>query len=265
MIVKINRRNYQVPTDWNELTGAQLVQITRVLLTPEPNPITSALRLLKIITGMGWWRFFICPAHELHQQLHLVDFIMTANTLTKNLFPVVRSRFKKYYGPGDNFSNLIMDEFAFADEYYLEFRDDETKMEPLNNLVATLYRRAKKGYDHKRNPDGDARVPFNENLSDYHAKRVVAKWSLYKKLAIAQWYGACREQMAKDFPTVFTGGGEPARWGMVSMMRNVAKNGVHGDFKDVERQYVKMILMEMDEMIADSERIEQLQNKQTKI
>jgi hypothetical protein len=256
--IKIHKHFYLVPTEWNELTGPQLVKIIRVLYNPDLDPITCLLHLLKTITNMTWWRFYLCPASHLHENMDVVDFLVTTNTLTKNVLPCIGG----FYGPGDNFNNLLMDEFVFAEDHFLRYKEDDTNTQALNDLVATLYRKPKPGYDHKRNPDGDPRQSFNENVCAYHSKHTIPHWPVEKKIAIALWYEASRNQMIKDFSRVFSNtGGDQAKWGLVSVMRNVASGGVYGDFKSVEKTFVKMIMVELDEMITDAERIEKASAK----
>ena len=68
--------------------------------------------------------------------------------------------------------------------------------------------------------------------------------------------------MIKDFPEIFNGGGgEPARWGLISMMRNVAQRGVHGHFDAVEQNPVRMIKMALDDMVPEHKAMHQQKPK----
>ena len=77
------------------------------------------------------------------------------------------------------------------------------------------------------------------------------------KLAIFHWYQACRQKMISENPDVFTGGsGEVAKYGLLSVMRTIAESGIHGDFDKVQKMYVKMWMMELNEKIDEAKKIE---------
>jgi hypothetical protein len=251
---------FTIPQQWNELTKKQLLGIMHVFNQGHPLDVTM-VKLLMILTGMKKWQRALVSPHDVNEYLYLTEFLIRENHLTKNLLP----KYAGMYGPADNFNNLVMDEFVFSEQFYLDWKADETKIENLNKLVAVLYRPGKnfyKGwlYNHLKNPSGDHRKPFNENLCMYNSTHSVKLWPHDVKVAIAEWYGACREQMTKDFPAVFSSGGDLAKYGLLSMMRNVAAGRVHGNFRDVETQFVKMIMIELDEMISEAEAIKKSQN-----
>lgn len=127
---------------------------------------------------------------------------------TKNFLPRIKIGEKKYlYGPADNFKNLRIEEYFYADKLYLAYRDSG-KEDFLNRLVATLYRPAKKGYKISADTfDGDKREVFNEHL-------LLGRTSLVKalnfdtKYLVYIWYEACRNQMVRDYPLLYSGNNE---------------------------------------------------------
>lgn len=257
--IEIKGRTFQVPTTWNELSFKQLVKVVEIVYGDYPVTMGKLL-LFKTIAGFTDLQWAFVTPDEVDDLLYLVDFIGSDTKLTRQLVP----RQGRFTGPADSFNNLVMHEFVFTEDHFFRFKDGES-IEHLNNLVAVLFRPVKKGYDTTKNLDGDARIPFNENLCLYNAKRKIAKWDINIKLAILTWYEACRIQMVEDFPEVFKddGTGDPAKYGLLSMMRNVAAGGVHGNFSAVEGMYVKMALIELDEMLTESRQIEKLKPKNT--
>lgn len=258
MVVTIGKYEYRVPTSWNELTREQLLEVHRAFERTE-DPQATLFRLLKILTGMSWWRFVFTPSWILDEFTYLTHFLVSDTDFTKQLLP----KYRGLYGPTDNFRNLVMCEFANTEYYYMEWdrqlKDKGTADEALlDNLVAILYRPAKKGYDLRRNPDGDPRVAFNENLCTWSAERKVKRWPTHVKMAIAAWYAGCREQLVKDNPAVFSGGGEEARYGLLSVIRSVAEKGVHGDFDKVQAKPVYLIMVELNEMVHEARNQPQL-------
>jgi hypothetical protein len=149
----------------------------------------------------------------------------------------------------------VVSEFIFSEQFYSDYKATK-KMDALDQLVATLYRPAKKGYDAKRNPDGDIRIPYNDFLTGYYADKI-GGWPAKVKQAILHWYEGCRLKLIDDNPDVFgaSSGGGDSLYGLYSVMRTVAEKGIHGDLEKVERMYVKVFLMEINEQLAEAARI----------
>jgi hypothetical protein len=256
--VFIHKKYRSVPTTWNELTGKQLVQVIEVFDMDE-ELMPARLKLLKILSGLSWWQWVFADADELNDSLHLVDFLIKENALTKNVLPI----YKGFAGPSDNFENLLMEEYVYSEAFFEKYAAEPSNVEALDDLIAILYRPRKKGYDTALNSKGDVRLPFNEFECRHYAQQEVAFWPLKVKRSILHWYEGCRGQLAADYPDVFSGSGEgdPAKYGMVSVMRNVAEKGIHGNFKDVEKLPVRMVMLELDEMMTEAKNIEKAYKK----
>lgn len=258
MIVEIKDRSYIMPASWNELSVKQLLAAMKVLHKDTPEDVLR-LSLLKILSGMSWWRMFFCGGENLSDRLYLVDFLLKENKLTRNILSLYRG----FYGPGDDFNNLLLNEFAYSDFKYAEIKKAKAEeLEPLlDQFVASLYRPASKGYDHLRNPQGDHREPFNEHLIDYYAKKKIHKWPIAVKMAVVHWYEACTIKMTEDFPAIFkTGDGDDSNEGLYPIIRSVAQKGIHGDINQVERMYIKVFLMELTQMIMDASKFKSPSN-----
>lgn len=258
-IVEINERYYTVPETWNELTGKQLIRVMEVLYGNYATD-TALLNLLKILTGMSWYRFFRTGMKHKAPFLDLATFLINTNSLTDQLLPV----YKRFHGPAKDFDNITGEEFVFSEDLYFKCFTQAGPDEPrqmheeyLNELVAILYRRQKPGYKLKVNKDGDPREAFNQYVSAFYAMTYICKWPLAAKLAIFTWYETCRQQMIDSNPDVFDGGsGEPAKYGLVSVMRVIAEGGIHGTFENVQKMYVKMWMVELNEKAEEAKRNE---------
>lgn len=272
-LVEINRKFYNVPETWNELSKEQLLQLMQLFYSTKYYTEQAQLKLLKIITGMSWWEFFRAPVttcerrvfnpfqfrfplsiyyflarrtcYGMDEYLYLTNFFVLDNKLTKNLIP----RYKEFYGPADECSNLRMSEFVFSEHYYMQWSEQREDEKLLDNLVAVLYRVKKRNYNVTTNEDGDPRIAFNENLCEYYATSQVSAWPMEVKLAIAQFYEACRMKLAEDNDEVFGGGGEPAKHGLISIMIAVAESHAFGPFKEVEQLHVNMVMIQLKEQI----------------
>jgi hypothetical protein len=252
MIITIKERTFDVITKFNDLTADQLLKIMRIVHGRQPANI-AYLRMLKIMASVpdSFWN--TCQVLDVEQFMYLSQELLK-DRLTKQLLPMQ----KRFAGPADNFNNLQMGEFVFTEDYFFAFKED-SNIKHLDNLCAVLFRPVKKNYDRKVNPDGDVRIPFNQNRCLYNAKTAIRKWKLEIKLAILTWYEHCRLQLVDDFPAVFAGGsGDPAKYGLITMMRNVAQSGTHGNFDNVEILPLKMVMIELDEMLMEAEQIKKI-------
>lgn len=254
-IAEVNKKFFTVPTEWNELSQQQLLDVMECIYMSQYYRDEGRLKLFKIITGLNWWQFFKCRSEELEDLLYLTDFLLGEKTnLTKQLIP----HFDFLCGPDSELGNLVMSELVFSDAYFMQWCADKENIQLLNEFCAVLYRPMKKNYDLVKNPDGDPREEFNSNLSNYIAKTKIAKWPMKVKLAIATWYDACRWQIVQENPEVFGGSeADVSRHGLISVIRQVAKGGVLGNFVEVQKKYVSLVMIELNESIADAKEQEQ--------
>lgn len=251
-VIEIHNKFFSIPTQWNELTAMQLRKIVQILLGSDLL-IPGQVKLFKILTGCSWWNLWRIGPWEYDDKLYLTEFLLKENSLTKNLIPQYRGLF----GPADEFNNMIVSEFIFAEQFYALHKNNEPTA--LDSLIATLYRPAKRFYNRKLNKDGDIRKEFNDNVLPFYTGKV-SKWPMDVKLSILHWYEGCRLKVISDNPSVFgASSGESALYGLFSVMRGVAEKGVHGDLSKVEKMYVKVFLLELNELVAEAARIEKSQ------
>lgn len=247
-LAKIGGKYYTVPTEWNELSQSQLLQIMEVLFVRQYAGTAGMLKLLKILAGMSTWEFLVAKPADLQEFYYLTLFILKDRTdLTKQIIP----EYKGLYGPADDFDNLVMKELVFAEDYFLRWSENREDLKTLDDLCSVLYRPAKARYDHKRNPDGDPREDFNQNVCAWRSTHEIKKWPISVKLAIATWYDACRWNLVDQNEEVFGGeGGDVAKYGLISLMMSVAETQVLGNFDSVENKNVKLVMIQLNESIS---------------
>jgi hypothetical protein len=241
-----------------------LLQLMDILYSTQKAD-SAVLQIFRILTGMSHFTFFSTKVVDMEDYLYLCEFLLQKNTLTKNLIRIHEG----FAGPADDFRNITGLEFVYSEDFYFrafakeEDSDSRTiNVEMLNQLVAVLYRPIKRDYNTEIDPDGDIRSAFNENICYYHACGVIRYWPLQTKLAIFTWYEGCRQKMIEDNPEIFTGGsGEPAKFGLLSVMRTIAETGIHGDFEKVQKMFVKMWMIELNEKAEEVKRLEKANNK----
>jgi hypothetical protein len=255
ILLEIKDEQYSIPTAWNELTSGQLVRVVRLFDRKELPEQAAKVELLKIMTGIGWVKMWYNGFGAIEDKLHHTEFLLKENLLTKNLFVA----YDGFYGPADDFNNLLIKEFIFTEMFYQEYKDlPLEKSGSLDRMIAILYRPLKAGYDLTTNIDGDPRESFNENLTEHYSKEVSC-WPMHIKLSMLQWYEGCKASLVAANDDIFSGKstGEPAKHGLWSVMRGVAEKGVHGNIHQVEQMFLKVFMMELNELMEEAKRIEQ--------
>lgn len=215
--LKIDNITFTLPSGWNELSKKQLLHIAR--LTSHNIELTRLrVLLLLLFTGLklvkgksknnlyefAWRRRrFILSNYDINfASEKLLALFKAADKeqtkyipdvrLTKNLIPVVRIRFKKFYGPADGLANITLKEFIYTETYYEQMMLEGEGEKYLNLIIAVLYRTGKK-------KPGDNRRPFDDYATDTNAK-TLAKLPAHYKTAILFFYEGCKFHLSQLFP-----------------------------------------------------------------
>jgi hypothetical protein len=208
-------RTVQFPTEWNELSIAELQVISNSILTDLTTPDQSrALVLFALLklrcdpkdTIKNFDQRF--DAEDLViNGLPLLDFIYTANGLTRQPFPVITLLGNLFtlqlpqalQGREDDFENLTCGEFEDAEIFYHEFKKGPAAIS-LAKLASVLYRPLNMKYIEYNASKGTYITYDGDKLVRRFMK--LSPWKLY---TIFLWYAGCREQLPKIFKTVFKG------------------------------------------------------------
>ena len=255
------KKTFLVPESLDELSPAQFLAIVQVSRSDD-DPLKGRLKVLRALLGMNWWRFRMVSAEQAMLLLPLTEWVEADMTLSLQLVPVIYADVK-LYGPKSGFINVRAGEFDFADVFYTAWKKNGDEMD-LYRFISVLYRPAKKGYDKKTDADGDIRQPFNPNLVEYTAAKLMrmAKGRLAPSIAYAALYcyEAWRMALETQHPRIFSKKAQrkAARYGWVPILRGVSAAGTYGNFDAVEQMYFGSLLMEL-EMLKDEE--EELKRK----
>lgn len=242
---------------YNELSCKQLMAISKLFCLQLDKELAE-LKALRILLGMSRYSFFRLANDAKLRMLEEIQWVFDGrSSLTKVLIPYYRNIIGPwYYGPASEFDNLTMAEWNACEIFYEQIvsADDE---EALNNLFAVLYRPAKKGYDKKKDPEGDIREPFNPNTLDARAKKI-ASFPFHVRYAILQWYDGCRQYLIGLYD-VFDGeeDSSPKQPGMFELMSGLS-GGKYGIYKDVELLNVHMAMREMVLLKQQAEELKKL-------
>jgi hypothetical protein len=258
-VVYHKRRSFFLPESFNELSGRQLIGLAPLLYF-ESDELESRVKALRVLSGLGGIRWRLLRSDIIERALPFVEWLFDAPILTEQIFPC----YKGFYGPASGFDNMKMKEFHMSEIYYRELINqdtDETKAAAaLNNLVAVLYRKGKKGYDKKRDPSGDIRVEFNHNETAFYAKQV-ARFPMPVRQAIFLWYDGCRKELIDNNPKVFK---EPSKHsfesefdtGLYGIMRSLAGEKL-GTVEYIQNMYVHTAMLEIGLIKEEEAYVEQ--------
>lgn len=258
LFYKKNRKIF-LPENFDELSVRQFIALAEILCTTA-DEIILKVNALRILSGLSVFRWRLLPAAAVEKSLSYTDWVFDQMIITKQLLPV----YKGHWGPVHDFDNLKMKEFHLSELHYRDLVGSDSK-DALNLLVAVLYRKPRKWYNRKKDPEGDIRLPFNHNELEYRASKI-AKWPLPVKQAIFLWYDSCRERLIDDNPLVFK---EPVKHsfesqfdtGLYGMIRSLAGEKL-GPVEKIEEMYVHTAMLELG-LIREEEKYldEQLKSK----
>lgn len=136
---------------------------------------------------------------------------------------------RTYYGPSDNLSNVLVEEWMNADpaaRNYQASKDEKF----LSALIAHLYR-PKAKHPHV----SDQRELYDENTCNDRIS-TMSKIPQSIRMGILLNYAAIRQQMAKDFPEVFSGGGSGKNFGIPGMIHDMAGPEL-GTITEIQKQF----------------------------
>jgi hypothetical protein len=244
------KRKYLVPENWDEVSSSQFLAIVKVLQSGM-ELLKGKMCVLQALLGMPYFRFFKIKDELLMHLLPLTDWVESNGKLNIQLVPAVKLK-ETLYGPKGNLHNIRAGEFHFADMHYTQWKEGE-KLEALYMFVAVLYRPAKKQYDLAMDPDGDIRIPFNPNTTQYYADHVKVLSPVLIH-AITLCYEAWRRNMEEDHPRIFspTNKKTAANYGWFPVFRGIAGGSQYGTLEEVEQMYIQTLLLEL-ELLKDEE------------
>ncbi len=137
-LVQIDNIQRSLPSTWNELTLEQLLFVSD-LFSSRLSLIEFKVKALFEFLSMKRKTLKRIAPEDAYALCESLDFLNKEVSLTRNLIPVIKSGFKKYYGPADAMVYCTFGEFTLAcsalDDYQ---KTGEEKY--LDQLVAILYR-----------------------------------------------------------------------------------------------------------------------------
>jgi hypothetical protein len=237
-----------MPLKWNALTTKQIFFVMKMFMKGLKKDIFLILAIcnfVKIKTA-GRSKFigseqcypfkkrfkkFFLSCEEIIMIKRKLYFLLQDSKLTKNPIPKFKMFLKSYYGPENNFYNITLREFIFAEMNFTSFVKSK-ELKYLNNIIATLWRKQVKPYKPNNvNYKGDRREHFNDFLL-FKRSRKIRFLRKYKKMAIFTFYSGCRSSLQNEFPHIFSsdnGGGTKSTKNLATQMLALVRAVNSGD------------------------------------
>lgn len=243
--------NGEYATKWDELTKKELLDYSDALLHYKDDElcITILHRFLKFPSEV----FFSMQMHEIRDLFPTITYLFP-NELSsiRLIIDEIQSRFRlcTFYGPGLNFRNMTVGEFAFADSYLLKYKQSKD-VNDLNTLLAAIYRPASiAGAFRFFLKDADVRVMFNDRIAKRSAKRFRNIPEHIKKAAMFNFL-SMRTYVVKTNPELFKTDGESENiFGWAGVMYNLAGSEL-GTLKDIQQMLLFNALTIMKKLEHD--------------
>lgn len=193
MTIKIN-----IPSSWNECNDWQIYRIASIMYSGLQGLQFDYL-ILRALMQVKW--FHLIKLWKLKRLLSSTTFpdlkqfyawLYEETNLTVFHPKIIQLKGIHFHAPADRLSNINADEFAHADDLFVEWYNTK-KLVYLQYMAAVLYAEV----DEK-----GKRIPFDKELLEAKAKRF-KKVKRSHLLAISLAYIGCRSHLAPQFPHVF--------------------------------------------------------------
>lgn len=259
---------FRGPSSWNELTPKEYLTALRFLWNYS-GQLAYGLVLLATLYKVPLQIIDTLDEEETAIELERLRFLF-GNELNKWILKKLGpdsykkkwflpySFARKYHGPDDQLSSLTFAEFMHAENYFSKY--DLTKNEQfLNGLIAILYR--PKASKQQFLVSGDHRTAFNPNDVAKRSNKL-SRLENDVKQAILFNYAAVRLHFASLFPNVFetpdqdqsqaTKENREQTGSWLDIGLSLArKERALGDFKDLEKTNVYLVLKVLDSVIKE--------------
>jgi len=200
--VTIDSASFQLPSAWDEMTGKQLLFVAN-LFNRRLSVIDFKLKILLHCLAIRPKLIKRIDPEDAYSLCQSFDFLLKDVTLTRNLIPVIRPGFIKYYGPSDKMLHCSFGEFTKAHnklDQYIKTRDEKV----LSEIIAILYR-PKKAFWFIRKRLTNNRDP-RRKLHDLSLKKrtaIFANLDPSIKYGVFLFFTGVLNSLPGQFPNVF--------------------------------------------------------------
>lgn len=226
-----------IPSSWNELSMRQVRFAARLMLKKTSVFNFCLFSLIKFLRIPHRWLRCI-DGETMYILSEKTHFLLEENTFTVNLFPVLKIKGRRYYGPASNLYDITLIEYAKAETRFIKYSETNDR-KYLNELIAILWRPRKffffkrYKYDDRfiNNADSISRLPEDITFS------------------IFLFFYGCRNYIIQSFPHVFIKTEDDAtteNFGWAGLINDLAGTKF-GDIDKTSDTYLYTILLYLEQ------------------
>lgn len=271
--IKIEKKSYPVPANWDELKQKQIIKIAiarKTITTPRSAQEVNTLKMLyfSVITEIPQWKQRSIAEDQWMDLLSVTDWLFNSPKFSYNPFPRIRvSMFMVLHGPLGFLETSSFAEFMNADNAFIDFHNNRNELAAFT-LLATLWRQQRDDLKaFKNDPDNwneDVRVPYNQSKCEVMALKLQKKKAAapFAMMAI-MYYESFRNQALTGNPRlkILFQGATTSRSksaGLGWMQTLIAQSGSKfGDFNSTAKTNWLLVVLDV------ALKMEQQQNQQS--
>lgn len=230
--VKVNDKQYQIASCWKELTDKQLFKVAPVIFCLEESPVNKWQVLMSLLPLPVKTRRKL----SMDQKYNLLQLTSWLWKEPMNDCPIKDFEFAgvRYLLPNQDFSNVVMIEYAMADHYLRRFLAKPTDTTYLDYLISTICRPKKKVLASDPDWDGDYREKYNAEICKDAAKSL-HHLPMVMKIILLQYFVNCQRKFTEKYKQIFDrkeeGSGQPVfNIGYLALIYDLAEQKLFGDF-----------------------------------
>lgn len=246
----INNKAHECPDKWSEIQPWQLLIWMKIISKKMAATHAFALAAM-LFYQIKKKTFFKLNAAQQVQLKNTLAFLAEGNKLLRWIIPIVKPYFwLKYYGPSDRLATSTIQEFRFAESYYLAFQKTQDQRY-VDQLIASLYR--KKGAN---NLKLDFRIQISQVLINANAGKM-NRLDKATRSAIVFNYEGCREYIFSKYPGIFRKSPMQAKTNALPDLEEIIKTvagGKFGTFRETEDTALYIFLDHLADEIEAAER-----------
>lgn len=200
--VEIDGISRTLPSSWNELSRAQLLYVAR-LFQGQLSVVDFNVKALIEFLSINRKLLKRIHPEDAHSLCETLDFLIKDVTLTRNVIPVIRTGFRKFYGPSDSMLHCTFGEFTMASSILDEYNITRDPLK-LDELVAILYRRRKLFWFIRRRftDSPDPRQRFRERTMKHRVMNL-AKVDFAVKYSVFLFFTGVLNSLSGLYPYVY--------------------------------------------------------------
>lgn len=234
---RLYKKSIKLPESWTELNRKQFIRLTKLRSTIQEDVSLIVIFLFHLLK-IKKTQFQSLTSIQISALTKPLKFITKDIRLLQQHLPVIRIRFRKYYGTNSAFDNMSLEQFVLCERYYFEYAKTKNNIN-LYKLYASLYNRKGK----EPNPD------------NYKKFKRLKNW---KQIAIFWFYTGCRSFIMLKFKAIFKKSNNENKddFAFINLINELNNNNVTLN-EQIKKTNIYEAFVLLEKMKRDNDRIEE--------